>query len=223
MRLPMNAYMGNFQTAMACLDEYPYDMVAQALRNMDPAVKDKLVKTYKGHREQRSLDPFTQTKAILDLASHAEIAEEKLTDLIAQIDSRSSTVMAAVPTASVPGFNPEVNSATPPTALANNTQGVTLTTQPPGPDGPSTSYVARGSQAERTIANNTDLEQFTWEPGSDWCLGCKGPHKVTICPNKDKKGFQSNYDRNLPLLKAWVKEKREGRARKNSLAEASTA
>ena len=77
-RLPMNAYMGNFQTAMACLEEYPYDMVGQAMRNMDPAVKEKLVKSYKAHREQRSLDPFTQTKAILDLAAVAEISKEEL-------------------------------------------------------------------------------------------------------------------------------------------------
>ena len=57
-RLPMNNYMGNFLTAMACIDKYPFDMVNLAIRNMDPAVKDRLIKTYKKHREARSLETF---------------------------------------------------------------------------------------------------------------------------------------------------------------------
>ena len=78
---------------------------------MDPAVRSKLIKTYKGHREHRNLNPFTQTKAILDLAGHAEITEEVVKKLMAQIDNRASTVLAAVP-----GFKPDASSATPPRA-----------------------------------------------------------------------------------------------------------
>ena len=108
-------------------------MVTQDLKNMDPAVKSKLLKTYTGHREHRALDPFTQTKAILDLAGHAEIAEEEVRELMAQIDNRASTVMN-----SIPGFTADAGDTTPPraaTAPADATQGVTLTTQPPAQGG----------------------------------------------------------------------------------------
>ena len=82
-RLPMNTYMANLQIGMSCLDDpHPYNMVNYALRNMDPAVKKKLLATYTGYRVQRALDPFTQTKAILDLAAHADIAEEEVKEMI---------------------------------------------------------------------------------------------------------------------------------------------
>ena len=139
------------------------------------------------------------------------------------IDSRANTVMTAV----IPGFKPNANVATPPSASASttpptNNQGASLTSQPPAPDGPSTAYVARGSVAQRTIENNMELEQFTWEPGSNKCIGCNGNHRATdrrmnhTCPNKGKRGYMEKFDRNVPILKEWCKEdKRRNGGRPN--------
>ena len=80
-------------------------MVKYALDNMDPAVLAQLLSKYEGHRKVRALDPFTQLKAILDLSTHAQAAEDQVRANIKLIDERSATIVNyAVPGSVVPGF-----------------------------------------------------------------------------------------------------------------------
>ena len=135
-------------------------------------------------RKIRALDPFTQTKAILELSGYAQVAEDQVRAQVNMIDQRAASVMAVIP-----GFKVDASATTPPriasaqgmiaqgsaTASASAqvfpVQGAAFATQPPSRGGPAPAFK---SQARQTIENHTRIPRFylgarvAQLPGMQW-------------------------------------------------------
>ena len=182
-RISMSLYMTNLAIAASCLGhgDYTIDVVDHGLQNMDPDVKEMLLLHWDGHRESRTCDAFTQTKALLQLSKDAQQAEASVLNTKSLIDGRNKQIFA-----SIPGF------AAAAAAL-------------PATGGTELSVGVNASQAENTLRAHANILPFDWKSGC-WICGkqdhmAKDKTGAFTCPQANAPNAQENFDKNMKKFK----------------------